>query len=582
MIASVAAMLPASAAAAPPIVPPGQAKADQFAKGRILIEPRAGLSSDELDRVLSPLGGKRRKIGQSNLHIVELPGNGSEKAAVAVLSRNPHLKFAELDRQVAPNFVPNDPYYGSEAHLAVVGASSAWDVSQGNGITIAILDTGVDATHPDLAAQMVPGYNFYDNNADSSDVHGHGTAVAGTAAATLNNGQGVSGIAGLSKVMPLRISDPSGYAYYSTIAQGLTWAADRGARVANVSFEGVAGSSAIQSAAQYMKGKEGLVVVAAGNSGGNPGTAPTTAMIPVSATDNNDARMSWSSYGDYVAMSAPGALWTTTRGGSYQVWQGTSFSSPLTAGVVALMMAANPALGGTAVEKLLYSTAADLGAPGRDAYFGYGRVDAAAATRAAAATVPQVDRTPPAVSITAPYANSTVSGTVAVNVSASDNVGVSRVELTVGNNRVAVDSVEPFGFSWDSTGVPNGMAALTVTAFDAAGNSTVSSPVAVNVANVVIPPVRTDTKPPTVTISSPQPGSVFGNVTIGVNASDDSGPSGIVQSIYIDGELKATGTGTTLGFNWNTKKVISGMHTITAVAKDAAGNTSTASVQVSR
>jgi hypothetical protein len=474
---------------------PVSVAAEQYARGRILVMPRAGLSDSEFAKVLAPHGGKGRKIGQSTLQVVELPAGASEKAVVERLSKHPHVKFAELDRLVKPDFVSNDPYFGSEWHLSKVGAPTAWDVSQGGGITIAILDSGVDGSHPDLAAQMVPGYNFYDNNTNTSDVNGHGTAVAGVAAATTNNAMGVAGIAGQAKIMPVRIADANAYAYYSTIAQGLTWAADNGARVANCSYGGVAGSSAIQSAAQYMKSKGGLVFVSAGNNGINEYLTPTTTMIPVSATDSNDVLTGWSSYGSFVAMSAPGITYTTSRGGYYDQWMGTSFSSPLTAGVAALMMAARPSLDGAQIEQLMYSTATDLGAAGRDIYYGYGRVNAAAAVQAVVASAPAVDTQAPVVGISAPLGSSTVSGVVAVDVSATDNVGVARVELRVNGTTVAVDNAAPFAFSWDSASVPNGMTNLVAYAVDAAGNAASSATVSVNDANATVV-VATDTTPP--------------------------------------------------------------------------------------
>jgi thermitase len=553
----------------------------QWAKGRILVMPREGLPDDEFAKILKAHGGKARKIGQSRLHIVDLHPGASEQDVVEKLSRHPHLKFAELDRRVAPNFAPSDPYFGSEAHLARIGAPSAWDTAQGAGVTIAILDTGVDGTHPDLVSRIVPGYNFNDNNTDTSDVYGHGTATAGTAAAATDNATGVASVAGQARIMPIRISDPTGYAYYSTIAQGLTWAADHGARVANCSFDGVARSAAIQSSAQYMKSKGGLVTVAAGNNGIDENIPPTATMIPVSATDNNDAFASWSSRGSFVALSAPGTVWTTSRGGAYQQWQGTSFSSPIVAGVVALMMSAKPALDNTQVESLLYSTAVDLGTAGRDPYYGYGRVNALGAVQAVVVAAPAADTQAPAVAISSPADGSSMTGIVAVDVSASDNVGVARVELRVNGTTVAIDSSGPFGFSWDSSGVANGMSTLVAYAFDAAGNSTASAPVSVSVANG-LPPLAKDTTPPVVSIANPVAGSVSGNVSISTNASDNNGAAGISQSLYIDGVLKATGTGATLGYNWNTRKIASGTHIIEVRAKDAAGNAASKSVQVTK
>ena len=255
---------PGSTAGEPESRAPGAGRSGTWAEGRILVLPHAGLPEKELAKIVGEHGGKARKIGQSDLYIVDLPGHGSEKAVAARLAHHPHLKFAELDYLVEPDFMPNDPQYGSAWHLPKIGASSAWDSSQGSGVTIAILDSGVDGRHPDLSSRMVAGWNFYDNNSITSDVFGHGTKVAGTASAITNNAVGVSGVAGQSKIMPVRVSGTNGSAYISTIAKGLTWAADNRARVANVSFNGVAGSASIQNASQYMKNKGGLVVVAAG------------------------------------------------------------------------------------------------------------------------------------------------------------------------------------------------------------------------------------------------------------------------------------------------------------------------------
>jgi subtilisin family serine protease len=191
------------------------------------------------------------------------------------LAKNPHVKFAELDEAMRPELIPNDPYYGNAWHLPRIDAPSAWDASTGLGVTVAILDTGVDATHPDLIAALVPGWNTYDNNSNSSDVHGHGTAVAGTAAASGANAAGVAGVAWRARIMPVRVTDTAGYAYVSTLSSGITWAADHGARVANASFSVAAGSSTIATAAQYMRSKGGVVVVAAGNSGIQEAYAPS-------------------------------------------------------------------------------------------------------------------------------------------------------------------------------------------------------------------------------------------------------------------------------------------------------------------
>ncbi|GAA4683217.1 hypothetical protein GCM10025794_23320 [Massilia kyonggiensis] len=187
-----------------------------------------------------------------------------------------------------------------------------------------------------------------------TDVCGHGTAVAGSAAATSNNATGVAGVAGAASIMPLRIAytDSTGcHAYFSTIASGLTYAADHGARVANVSYSGVAGSASILSAARYMKSKGGLVFVSAGNNNVDENVVPDPALVVVSATDGNDAKASFSSWGSFVTIAAPGTnIWTTNNSLGYSAWNGTSFSAPVTAGVAALMMAARPELGGDTIQ----------------------------------------------------------------------------------------------------------------------------------------------------------------------------------------------------------------------------------------
>lgn len=555
-----------------------------FAPGRILVMPRAGLPDAALSKILDDNGGgKTRRVGKSELRIVDLPA-GKERSMVEKLSRHPHIKFAEVDRLVKVSATTNDPYLGSEWHIQKIGATTAWDSAFGTGVTIAILDTGVDGTHPDLAGSMVQGWNVYDNNSNTADVYGHGTKVAGAAAASANNGMGVAGVAGTAKIMPIRISDTTGAASFSAMASGITWAADHGARVANISYVS-ADSAAVNSAASYMKSKGGLVTTSAGNYGTDALITPTTAMIPVSATDSNDAMASWSSFGAFVALSAPGVgIYTTTNGGGYGSVSGTSFSSPVTAGVIALMMSAKASLTSADVEILLYKSAVDLGATGRDAYYGYGRVDAAAAVRSAVGAVSTADTVVPTASISAPLGSTSVSGLVAVNASASDNIGVSRVELRVNGALLATDTAPPYSFSWDSKTVVNGMTNLVATAYDAAGNAGNSAPVSVAVSNVATTTTTTpDTSAPTVVISNPKNGArVTGMVSIGVTSTDNNGTSGIRDSLYINGKMVATAIGGTLSYNWNTRKLAAGTYAVQAVATDAAGNTTSQAVTVTK
>lgn len=563
-------------AAGPDLSPEGP-----WTRGRILVMPKAGLSEAALARIVGAEGGSAQRIGRSQVHLVKLPGQASETAVAARLAHHPLLKSAEVDRLVAADFTTNDPDASRQWHLAKVQAPLAWDSAQGMGVTIAILDSGVEAAHPDLSAQLLPGWNVFDNTAITADAKGHGTQVAGTAAASLNNAAGVASVAGKARILPVRITAADGTTtYLSSVVAGLTYAADNGARIANVSYS-VAGSTAVQSAAQSMKDRNGLVFVSAGNSNVDLGVAASSAFIVVSATDANDAKASWSNFGNWVHLSAPGvAITTTSPGSSYASVSGTSFSSPVVAGVAALMMSANPALSSAQIETLLFTTAKDLGAAGRDPLFGHGRVDAAAAVAAAlAATRPTADSQPPAVTITSPLGASTVSGWTAVAVNASDNVGVTKVELRVNGKLVATDTGAPFGFSWDSTNVANGTASLVATAYDAAGNSAGSPAISVTASNAT---ASADTTPPTVRFTSPGSTQVAGTVTVSSSASDDRGTTGLTQKLSINGKLVAQSSGSTLNYKWNTNKLARGTHTLSVVARDAAGNSTTSLLQVTR
>ena len=562
------------------------AKAPVYAKGRIIIETQAGLSDKDLDKILSEHGGgKKQKLGHSNLHIVNLPDGVSEQDAVEKLSHNPHIKFAERDQRIEmppEETISNDPYLNSEWHIAKIGATSAWDFSVGSGIIIAILDSGIDSTHPDLAPNIVPGYNVYDNNTNTSEVCGHGTKVAGAAAAINNNAAGVSGVAGQAKIMPVRITDLSCYAYFSSTANGIIYAADHGARVVNVSYGYTPLSTAAQSAANYLRSKGGLLFDSTGNNAIDENITPTDTMISVSSTDSSDNLSSFSSWGNFTVLSAPGSgIYTTVAGGGYGFVNGTSFSSPIAAATAALVMAANPSLSADQVQNILFTTAADLGTAGRDNKFGYGRVDAARAVAAARSAQPPSDSQAPSVSITSPTGGSTVKGLASIQVSASDNVGVARVDLKVNGGIVATDNSSPFVFSWDSTSVADGTVSFVAVAYDAAGNQASSSSVSIKVANA---PVVADTIAPTVSISNPVNGAVIsGNsINVSISAADNMGAAGISLSLYIDGALKAQGTGATLTYNWNIRKLKAGAHTIQVIARDAAGNSSSASAQVNK
>jgi hypothetical protein len=556
----------------------------RYAKGRILVQPRAGLADKDMDKLFGAHGGKRgRHFKQINVQVVELAAGSDEVTVARDLAKSRHFKFVELDRVVPHTAMTNDPSLGSQWHLPKIQAPTAWDYSSGTGVTIAILDTGVDATHPDLAASMVPGWNWYDNNSNTADVYGHGTKVAGAAAAIGNNAQGVAGVALQARIMPIRVTDTSGYGYWSSMANGIMWAADNGARVANISFAQTCGSATIQSAAQYMRNKGGIVVIAAGNTGGEITDTPNTDVTCVSATDSNDARTSWSSWGAAVDVSAPGAgILTTTSGGGYASVSGTSFAAPVTAGVYALMIAANTTLTSAALDNILYTTAADRGTAGYDREHGSGRVDALAAVAKARQTV-ATDTQAPSVSVSNPSSGSKVSGLVPVDVAAADNVGVTKVDLFVNGALFVSDTVSPFGFSWDTAKVADGPVTLMAKAYDAAGNVSRSSSVSITVAN--------DKQPPTVAITNPANGSTVSG-TVNVNVTGQDNVEVVKTILTIDGKQVATVNGPSLSYSWNTgstggkwwkrRSTTGGTSTLSAQAFDPAGNVATTTATVKK
>jgi len=287
------------------------------------------------------------------------------------------IQFAELEKVLPPDFIPNDANYNNQWFHPKIDDEEAWDTTFGSsGIIIAILDTGVDSTHPDLAANIVPGWNIANNNSDTSDVYGHGTSVAGNAAMVGNNSIGGAGVCPGCKIMPIRISGPNGWATSSDAALGVIWAADHGARVANLSYA-FAGTGMADYMGDVMMAKGGILTISAGNYNTNVTSPSSAKYLTVGSVNSNDQRSSFSNYGAFLSLMAPGEnMYLTLNGGGYGGCAGTSFSAPTVAGVAGLVLSANANLTALEVMNIIKSSADDLGAPGRDDEFGWGRVNA--------------------------------------------------------------------------------------------------------------------------------------------------------------------------------------------------------------
>jgi len=343
-----------------------------------------------------------------------------------------------------------------------------------------------------------------------------------------------------------------------------------------LSYGGTSASSTLQNAVDYAWNKGAIVVASAGNSANTTPNYPAACdkALAISATTSTDTMASFSSYGTWVDLSAPGSgIYTTVRGGGYGSVSGTSFSAPITAGVAALVISMNPSLTNAQVVEILKANADDLGAAGFDPSFGDGRVNAERSVLAALQAPTWSDLTPPTAAVTSPGSGATVSGRVTVQSSASDDVGVAQVELYLDGLPYASTATAPYSFLWDTTADAGGAHYLETLARDAAGNEGWSARVNVSVNNVP------DTTPPTAAITAPANGSMVGRkATVTVKASDNVGV--VRTELYIDGALKANAASGSLSYAWNTSKITAGAHSLSTKAFDAAGLVGTASITV--
>jgi len=305
---------------------------------------------------------------------------------------------------------PNDPLFAQQYHHKNVRTVEAWskgDTGRADFI-LAIVDTGVDESHPDLAAKMAPGsWNTVDNKPGGGDKNGHGTHCAGTAAAITNNGIGVAGVAPDVKILNIQVLSDEGYGSYASVAGGIIMAADKGARVISMSLGGPSSSAVIKDAVDHAISKGSLLVAAMGNSAHGPSDKPvarpsypaaTPGVMAVGATNKADAIARFSQAGQWNSVVAPGvdimATFPTNPSGmpgkDYGAISGTSMATPIVAGLAALVWSKYPQLNGTQVKSHIEATADDLGPPGFDILFGHGRVNAerALGTAPGAASAP--------------------------------------------------------------------------------------------------------------------------------------------------------------------------------------------------
>lgn len=389
-----------------------RAEAVRFRPGGILVKFEEGAPAAVVHAVLSRQElSIEREIHHLGIKSLAVPP-GRELAIVEALRRDPSIKYAELDYLASVAIVPSDPHWGNQWAPAKIGAPAAWEITTGSSeIIIAVLDTGVKLDHPDLAAKIwtnpgeipangldddlngkvddVHGWHFYhrcsgsvclpfeDN--DLRDDSGHGTHVAGIAAAETDNELGIAGISWGAQLMPVKVLDEYGDGWYSDVVAGIVYATDNGADIINLSLGGKESSRALQDAVDYSHAEGVLLIAATGNSGGAVlYPAACDHVLAVGATDVNDLRPGFSNHGPGIDVAAPGVAIYSTWPWLDGYWRksGTSMAAPHVAGLAALIWSVRPDLTNDEVAQAISQTAIDLGTAGWDEFHGWGRIDA--------------------------------------------------------------------------------------------------------------------------------------------------------------------------------------------------------------
>lgn len=391
---------------------PSQAAAP-YVPGRVVVRLRQApaamaipLSASQFGQLGAPLEtmlGRHSVLSLKGLssrlpqwRLLEVSSATDIPALAGRLGREALVELAEPDYYAQPLAAPNDPLFAQQWHHrntgqtggtagADVGSTAAWDVWTGSAnVVIAVLDTGIELSHPDLSANIASGgWDFIDNDATPEDANGHGTHVSGIIAAQGNNFSAVSGILWRAKILALKVCG-SGGCPFTAIADALHFAANNGARVINMSLGGPSGSSLLEEAVNDASAAGCVVVAAAGNSGTESPSYPAfySNVIAVSATDHRDVLASFSQRGSWVDISAPGDnILSTYLGGSTALLSGTSMASPMVAGAAGLIFSLQPSLTAAEVRLRLTSSAANIDAqnPGLSGKLGAGRLQVGAA-----------------------------------------------------------------------------------------------------------------------------------------------------------------------------------------------------------
>ncbi|AOM13798.1 S8 family peptidase [Bacillus thuringiensis] len=313
---------------------------------------------------------------------------GSVTEKIKEYKNNPDVEYAEPNYYFHALWTPNDPAFNKQYGLTQIQAPEAWDTQRSDSnVKIAIVDTGVQGTHPDLSSKIIYGHDYVSDDNISNDGNGHGTHCAGIAAAITNNKKGMAGVAPQASIYAVRVLDNQGSGTLDNVAKGIKEAADSGVKVISLSLGAPNGGTALQQAIQYAWNKGAVIVAAAGNDGDTTPNYPAyyDNVISVASTDQNDEKSYFSTYGNWVDVAAPGSnIYSTYKGSTYRTLSGTSMATPHVAGIAALL--ANKGYTNYQIRQIIEETADKL--PGTENYWKNGRVNAYKAVN----TIPSVQQ----------------------------------------------------------------------------------------------------------------------------------------------------------------------------------------------
>jgi thermitase len=292
------------------------------------------------------------------------------------LAQDPAVESVEYNYLGRLAYTPDDPKFKYQWGLKKVGFQDAWDRSKGSGADVAVVDTGADVGHVDLRQKIAQAKDIVNDDGKVKDLSGHGTHVAGIIAAETGNHKGVAGGCPKCRLLVAKVFDGKNTGTVTRFAQGITWSADHGAAVINLSFTHPMPSTVEENAIEDARSKGAVIVAAAGNKDTNKRTYPAASpgVIAVAATNKKDRRASFSNHGSWVDVAAPGVEVLSTIPGGYASWSGTSMAAPHVSALAGLL--ASEGKSRANIQDLIIKTAVDLGPKGRDPYYGAGRISA--------------------------------------------------------------------------------------------------------------------------------------------------------------------------------------------------------------